>query len=167
MGTVQAIGRGEFVGLVDELEDLERIRTGSGNLERDAAVRRTHVERRIMELLGASLDATERRGALRVTCDLAVQVRGGDKRAPGRVRDIGAGGAFVETGLGVDPGELIDVEIIRPKGSLTYGFHLKGTIAWAGGSGVGVRFAADDEGSERRLRRFVIEILRGRLGQLE
>ena len=156
----------EFVRLVDELGDLEQERTGSAGLSGNSAARRTRVERRLMELLGADVPAAERRVGIRVVTSMVVRVKLGDAQAGGRVADVGAGGAYVETELRGNVGDVVDVEIERIKGTLAHGFHLRGQIAWLGApegkrrGGVGICFGAPTEADERRLRRFVLDVLR-------
>jgi hypothetical protein len=156
----------EFVKLVDELGDLEQERTGSGGLSGASAGRRARVERRLMQLLGAAVPATERRAQVRVVTNMSVRVKIGDNSVAGRVADVGAGGAYVETELTGAVGDPIDVEIERVKGTLTHGFHLRGQVAWAAAPegkrrrGLGVAFASATEADERRLRRFVLDVLK-------
>ena len=156
----------EFVRLVDELGDLEQERTGSNGLSGASAARRTRVERRLMELLGSQVPVAERRAGVRVVTQMVVRVKIGDKVASGRVSDVGAGGAFVETELRGSVGDAIDVEVERIKGTLSHGFHLRGQVAWTTSpegkkrGGLGVCFGAPNEAEERRLRRFVLDVLR-------
>src|SRR5262245_16477989 len=98
----------EFVRLVDELGDLEQERTGSNGLSGNSAARRARVERRLMELLGSQVPATDRRAGARVTTNMIVRVKIGDRNVAGRVADVGAGGAFVETELSASVGETVD-----------------------------------------------------------
>ncbi len=158
----------EFVRLVDELGDLEQERTGSGGLSGGSAARRARVERRIMELLGAAIPAEERRAGVRVVTNVPVKVKIGLATSPGKVADVGAGGAFVETSLPGLIGDIVDVEVERARGSMipSHGFHLRGHVAWLAPadkrrpSGLGVAFTATTEPDERRLRRFVLDLLR-------
>ncbi len=156
----------EFVRLVDELGDLEQERTGSNGLSGASAGRRARVERRLMELLGSQVPASERRAGVRVVTSMVVRVKIADKSASGRVADVGAGGAYVETELRGNLGDAIDVEVERIKGTLSHGFHLRGQVAWTASpegkrrGGLGVAFGAATEADERRLRRFVLDVLR-------
>jgi len=156
----------EFVRLVEELADLEQERTGSGGLSGMRAARRAQVERRLMELLGTDIPEADRRVAARVGTNLTVRVKLGDSASPGRVADVGVGGAYIETQLGAELGAPVEVEIERLKGSLAHGFHLRGQVAWQASpvgrkrGGIGIAFAARTEADERRLRRFVLDVLR-------
>jgi hypothetical protein len=156
----------EFVRLVDELGDLEVERTGSNGLSGQSAARRARVERRLMELLGTDVPANERRVGVRVVTNMIVRVKLGDRNLPGRVADVGAGGAYVETEMPGTVGDIVDIEVERVPGTLSHGFHLRGQVAWTSGAegrrraGLGISFAAPTEADERRLRRFVLDILK-------
>lgn len=165
-----AVGREEFKQLVDELEDLETRRSGSGGFANpEDAARRVTIERRLMELVTTEIPRDERRDHVRLPCDLWVQVRHRTEQKPGMVVDVGAGGVFVETALEAPMGDLVDLEIERRPGTLDHGLRVRGKVAWAsatrktGRAGLGIAFVSADEASERRLRRFVIELLRKRL----
>src|SRR3954468_1930723 len=106
-GEPQAADTREFVRLVDELGDLEQERTGSAGLSGVSAGRRARVERRLMELMGSEVPAADRRAGVRVVTSMAVRVRIADKQAQGRVADLGAGGAFIETELRGTVGDTI------------------------------------------------------------
>lgn len=160
----------EFKHLVDELEDIETRRSGSGGYgSAEDAARRVQIERRLMELMVTELPKDERRKFVRLPCDLWVKLRAGDQEKPGMVVDVGAGGVFIETGLQRHTGDPIEVEIERRPGTMEHGLKVRGKVAWAaetrktGRAGLGVAFASSDEAGERRLRRFVIELLRKRL----
>jgi Tfp pilus assembly protein PilZ len=159
----------EFVRLVDELGDLEQERTGSNGLSGASAARRTRVERRLMQLLGSEVPVAERRAGVRVVTNMVVRVKVADRSANGRVADVGAGGVYVETELRGSVGDTVDVEIERIKGTLQNGFHLRGQVAWTAPAegkrraGLGVCFGAGSEADERRLRRFMFDVLRDHL----
>lgn len=162
-----ATGTTEFKALVDELEDLETRRTGSGGFADpvDAAPRQ-QVERRLIELIAADIPRDERRRHVRVPCDLAVQVRRDKDASPGHVVDVGAGGVLVETALPAQVGDTLEVELERRAGTLEHGLRVRGRVAWSADGRarqVGVAFTAKDDAAERRLRRFVIELLRKRV----
>lgn len=166
------VGNGEFKGLVDELEDLELRRTGSGGFANaEEGARRQQVERRLIELITTILPTDQRRNHVRVPCELGVAVRIGQNQSPGIIVDVGAGGVFVATRLLAAVGDDIDVEIARRAGSMEHSLHVRGKVAWVAGAaatregeraGLGIAFSAPDEPAERRVRRFVIELLRQR-----
>ena len=156
----------EFVRLVDELSDLEHEATRPGGLGADTKARRIAVERRLMHLLGADLAADERRGGVRVVTELIVKVRVGTTAAPGRLADLGAGGGFVETGLTATIGDNVELTLTRAHGTLPQGFQLRGGVAWRAAAdgrrlaGLGIAFTIKNREDERRLRRFVLDVLR-------
>lgn len=161
--------RAEFRALVDELADLETRRTGSGGYAAEDAVRLQQIERRLLQLVTTELPQDERRKHVRLPCDLAVQLHTAGGAGAGHVIDVGTGGIFVESAVAVASGDSVDVEIKRSPGSLEHSLKVKGKVAWAttnkrtGKPGFGVAFVAGDEPSERRLRRFVIELLKKRM----
>ncbi len=131
-----------------------------------SAGRRARVERRLMELLGADLPTEERRTGVRVVTNLPVRLRIGGNASPGRVADVGAGGAFVETALSGTVGDTVEVEVERAKGLADPWVppaRARGLAVGAQGrrrGGLGIAFAATSEADERRLRRFVLDVLR-------
>ncbi|MBI4510588.1 MAG: PilZ domain-containing protein [Deltaproteobacteria bacterium] len=160
----------EFASLVDELEDIEVRRTGTGGFASpEDGARRQHIERRLVELLTTDFPSEERRDCVRLPCDLPVLVHLGTEPAKGVITDIGTGGVFVETALRADVGAYVGCEVERRPGALEHGLRVRGKIAWladpskTGRPGFGVAFTANDEASERRVRRFIIELLRKRM----
>jgi Tfp pilus assembly protein PilZ len=154
--------------LVERLEDLEERRTPVG-WSPDDAVERAAVERRILAMVGARKAQDERRQTVRLPCRLAVVLRSRDQAARGEVRDLGSGGVFVATDAELGLGTHVHVEV-RGLGTDEHGLRVRGKIAWhsrgegADPAGVGVRFDGQpSDAHERRLRRFVIELLRTRL----
>ncbi len=166
--------RAEFRALVDELADLESRRSGEGAYSPDDAVRRQQIERRLLQLVTTEIPQDERRRHVRLPCDLSVTIHGPAEPAPGVVVDVGAGGIFVESGALAKPGDTVDIEIQRPPDAALHSLRVKGKVAWAtttrrtGRPGLGIAFlpatgSAADEAGERRLRRFVLSLLRKRL----
>ncbi len=159
-------GVDDFMGLVEQLADLEQERTGTGGLSSDAAARRTRVERRLMGLLCAEIPADERRASLRVPTNMTVTVHMGPSAAQARMVDIGVGGAFIEGGLAATIGTDVVISVERPSGSLEHGFQLRAKVAWLGASdprrrgGFGASFTSTTEADERRLRRLILQLLR-------
>lgn len=151
--------------LVDRLEDLEGRRTPIG-WSPDDAVERAAIERRIMTLVGHTPPKEERRRAMRLPCSMSVRVRSKEQSVRGKVRDIGAGGVFVETDADFIVGTVVELEV-RGTGTDEHGLRVRGQVAWsADGSdrGVGVCFnQLPSTAHERRIRRFVIELLRHRV----
>lgn len=154
-----------FAKLVDELEDLDGQRTEGGGYAPEIAAKRMRLERQIMAAMTARVGDDERRKYMRVPCQVDVRLRHGSSAVSGVVQDLGIGGVFVHTPLGLGVGESVDVEIARRPGLLEHGLKVHGTVAWSadaspGRRGLGIAFALGDEGHERRLRRFTLELLR-------
>lgn len=151
--------------LVEKLEDLEGRRTPVG-WSPDDAVEKVAVERRILSIIGASASGDERRQEMRLPCELTVKLRSKEKSVKAGVRDMGLGGVFIETDVSFAIGTHVDVEV-RGRSTDEYGLRVRGRIAWiADGErvGVGVSFTEQPSAAhERRLRRFVIELLRHRV----
>ena len=160
--------RDEFKTLVDELEDIEQRRSGSGGFSgTDDAARRQHLERRLIQLVATELPEDERRQHVRLPCTLPVRVRIAAEQGDGIVTDVGTGGAFVETSAKARGGEPVELEVERRAGE--HGFRVRGKAAWAvpagkgRKAGFGIAFDVGVEAGERHVRRFVIELLRKRL----
>ena len=167
-GTGSGSERSELRVLVEELGDIEQRASGSGGFAstKDAA-RRQQIELRLIRLVAADAPVDERRSFVRLPCNLPVQVRAGSNASPGVAADIGMGGVFIATLLTARSGAAVEVEIERKPGSMEHSLRLRGTVAWTadrseGRAGLGVIFAAGDEPAERRVRRFVLELLRRR-----
>lgn len=151
--------------LVDRLDDLEQRRTPVGWTPEDA-VERVAIERRIMELVGGKPPHQERRRSVRLPCDMTIKLRSKHKSVRAQVGDIGPGGVFVMTDVGFDVGTPVEIEV-RASSSDEHGLRVRGEIAWCGADekvGVGVSFKNRPTAAyERRLRRFIIELLRHRI----
>jgi hypothetical protein len=159
------LSEGTFAKLVDELEDLDGQRTAGGGYAPEVAAQRMRVERELMKAMTARVGDDERRKFMRVPCQVDVRLRHGTSAVSGVVQDLGVGGVFVHTPLGLGVGESVDVEIARRPGQLDHGLKVHGTVAWnvdasPGRRGLGIAFTIGDEGHERRLRRFTLELLR-------
>jgi len=157
----------ELPELVERLDDLEVRRTPVGWKPEDAVLR-SAIERRIMRLVASEPPAHERRNDLRLPCELNVKMRSKKKSIRAQTRDLGVGGVFVHTSERFDIGTPVEIEV-RGSGTDEHGLRVRGQVAWVAlanddGPGVGVSFAHDDsERNERRLRRFVVELLRHRM----
>jgi hypothetical protein len=150
--------------LIDRLEDLEGKRTPVG-WSPDDAVERVAIERRIMELVGDAPPDAERRRGMRLSCDLKVKIRTKEHSTRARVTDIGHGGVFVSTEIDLPVGTVVEIEV-RGEGSDEHGLRVRGEVAWRDGDapGVGISFTERPTAAhERRLRRFVLELLRHRI----
>ena len=150
--------------LVDLFDDLSERRTPMGWTPDDASLLAT-VQRRILSLVRQAPAEDERRAHIRVPCDLQVDLRSESASTRGRASDIGLGGVFVETSSELAEGTAVELEV-RGTGTNEHGLRVRGTIAWrrtADDAGLGVSFGEPpSEAEERRLRRFVLELLRNR-----
>jgi uncharacterized protein (TIGR02266 family) len=153
----------DLTELVERLDDLEERRTPVGWTP-DDAVERAAIERRIMEMVGHVPPGEERRKGVRLPCKLTVKMRSKEQQVRARVRDIGAGGVFVETDAPWVVGTVVELEV-RGNGTDEHGLRVRGEIAWnESDEGVGVVFnQTPSSAHERRIRRFVIELLRHRV----
>lgn len=148
--------------LVERLDDLEGRRTPVGWTPDDAA-KRVAIERRIMELVGGKPPAEERRETMRLPCELTVKLRSKEQSVKATVRDIGAGGVFVESPGEWISGTVVELEV-RGTGTDEHGLRVRGEIAWQSDEGVGICFThRPNDAHDRRLRRFILELLRHRL----
>jgi hypothetical protein len=151
-----------FEQLVDALDDLEGRRTPIGWAPEDAVVK-TRVERRMLDLVMAFAGNGPPASSSRVSCNMRVVVRTKRQSFPGTVLSIGSGGALVQ---GVDLPLGTHVHLKVRSTSDEYDLHVRAQVAWRESepaSGVGVTFAGQpSEAHERRVRRFVLELLRFR-----
>jgi hypothetical protein len=151
-----------FAELADELEDLYGQHTMGGGYVPEVAARKQHIERILMDALGAQVSEDQRRAHRRVACELNVVIRHGTSQGSGVVRDLGMGGVYLETAMAMGVAGLVEVEVARKPGVLEHGLKVRGVVAWVSERGFGAAFSPTDEGSERRLRRFLLELLRRR-----
>ncbi len=145
-----------LVQLADLLEDLDGRRTPVGWVPEDAVERAT-VERCILALVAA-----ERTDERPLPCDLEVKLRSKEQLVTARVVGIGAGGVRI-TG----PGRWVvgtHVEMqVRATESDELGLRVRGVIREVEGDRLRISVAEQpSEGHERRLRRFVVELIRRR-----
>jgi hypothetical protein len=142
--------------LADRLEDLDGRRTPIGWTP-DDAVERAHVERCILDLI-----AQEPGDGARLPCALAIHLRSKERAVRATVRAIGAGGVWVETDDGWIPGTHVEMQV-RGNASEEHGLRVRGVVTAfeAGAARVSVA-EQPSEAHERRLRRFVLELIRHR-----
>lgn len=145
--------------LAEQLEDLDGRRTPVGWMPEDAVERAT-VERCIMALVAAE----DGDGGEVVTCSLDVRMRSKEQQVAARVTGIGAGGVRVEA-----PGTWIvgtHVELqVQANSSDELGLRVRGIIRDIAGNRLRVAVGEQpSEGHERRLRRFVVDLIRNRSG---
>ena len=142
--------------LVERLEDLDGRRTPVG-WSPDDAVEKTAVEGRILALVAESpATSTDT-----MPCELDIQLRSKDQLVPACVREIRAGGLFVETSGRFIPGT--HVELHAPSDD-EHGLRARGIIRGIEDEGVLISVTEQpSEAHERRMRRFVLALLRHRL----
>lgn len=144
--------------LADRLEDLDGRRTPVGWVPEDA-VERSTIERCIMALVAA-----EDRDGAPMACNMEVQLRSKEQIVAARVIAVGSGGVRVAS-----PGRWIvetHVEMqVHATASDEQGLKVRGVIKEIAGDQLRISVAEQpSEGHERRLRRFVVELLRHRSG---
>jgi hypothetical protein len=142
--------------LVERLEDLDGRRTPVGWTP-DDAVERTAIEGRIMALItmpsGGAGEA--------LPCSLEIQLRSKEQIVPARVTEMRPGGVYVETISRFVVGTHVDMHVRHQ--SDEHGLRARGIIREVDDGGVVVSVAEQpSEAHERRLHRFVLELLRHR-----
>jgi hypothetical protein len=142
--------------LVDRLEDLDGRRTPVG-WSPDDAVEKTAIEGKLVALISAGPDDNHDE----LPCELAIQVRSKEHSAPGSVDEIRAGGLFVSTLGRFMVGTHVDLQVLA---SEDHGLQARGIIRRALPDGVLVSVTDQpSEAHERRLRKFLLELVRHRL----
>lgn len=150
-GAIEALSLPE---LVERLEDLDGRRTPVGWTPEDAVIRAA-VERRILEMVRTQ-PGDEPRASDRISCVLAVRIRTRRHAFDGTVCDIGLGGAFVATAADLPIGTHVYLESEDDAG-----LRVRGQVAWHEDAGLGISFSDQPtDAHERRLRRFIVELLR-------
>ena len=172
METSSAAREPDFVTLVEELERIQHRRAPGGSFEfPEDAVRLQRIERQIIAMVRAESRLHERRVHQRVLCDAWVTVRlpGADQRA--LVMDVGLGGVFIAADVLSDIGDPVEI-VVDPQPRSTGGpLRVYGHVAWRSdaregrraGFGVAFTWEYTAEGAERRLRRFVLGLLKRRV----
>jgi hypothetical protein len=142
--------------LVDRLEDLDGRRTPVG-WSPDDAVEKTAIEGKIVALISAEPDDNHDE----LPCELAIQLRSKEQSAPASVDEIRAGGLFVSTLGRFAIGTHVDLQVLA---SDDHGLRARGIVRRALPNGVLVSVTEQpSEAHERRLRKFLLELVRHRL----
>lgn len=145
--------------LADRLEDLDGRRTPVGWVPEDAVERAT-VERCIL----AMVSAEEADGQKPMACNMEVKLRSKEQTVTARVTGIGPGGVRVEAPSKWVVGTHIEMQV-RASESDELGLRVRGVIREIHGQRLRISVADQpSEGHERRLRRFVVELIRHRSG---
>ena len=151
----------ELGSLLAELEYLEEHRRFSEAWKRE----RSAVEHRLLQLLSPTVGA-ERRGAVRVPCDLWVRIHAARSTRPGVIDDVGQGGVFVSTLMQAEVGQTLLIEIPEDPVAHTAAIRVPGKVAWTGSKdreGLGIAFDAPIPATERALHRLLVRLLRSLL----
>lgn len=146
--------------LVERLADFDDRRTPAGWTLEDAVLR-SSIERCVLERLTAPV----RPGveiAPELPCSVAVRMRSGAIAAAGRVRALLPGGLLIESSWPWLKGASVELQLQAAGAEL--GPRLKGTVVRERSGDFVVALPAQlDEASERRLRRFLLELIRARV----
>jgi len=135
--------------LVRSFVELERRRL-QGSLAQDELTRWDGLKDQLEVATGAVRPVgVERRGAIRVSTRLQVQVSWDAARELARAHDLSEGGVFLQTNHPSQPGTPVDLELQDLRGRP---LNLAGTVVWvrmegegAGTPGMGIRFRNLDE----------------------
>lgn len=148
--------------LVEMLHDLEGRRTPVGWTP-DDAVQKAAIERRIIEVVAASPDGDGDSDVQRLTTDLTIKLRSKEQSVKAGVKHVGTGGVFVSCGGDWIVGTHVELQV-RGSGSEEHGLRVRGKIHRISGDGVYVSFDEQpSDAHERRLRRFILELMRHRV----
>jgi Tfp pilus assembly protein PilZ len=118
----------------------------------------------LLQLARSGETVKSRRRHERVPVDLPVSWRpvGASEGLRGRLRDVGRGGAFVQSGELVRGDDQVVVEIAPPGAEVPMAFTAR--VAWTGKSGddagFGIEWRARDAGGGRRIRELVRRLTR-------
>ena len=96
-------------------------------------------------------------------CELAMQLRSKEQQRPANLREIRPGGVVLDVDGSWVPGTHVEMQV-RQSDSDEHGLKVRGIIARADRGSLVISLAEQpSEAHERRLRRFVIEIIRHRV----
>ena len=142
--------------LAERLEDLDHRRTPVGWSPEDAAVRAS-IERCIVELVSSAS------GGAVIACDFDIRLRNKDTHVGATVREIRPGGVAIKAEGTWVPGTPVEMQI-RQDASDEHGLRARGSVASADKGSVIVSVAEQpSEAHERRLHRFLLELVRHRI----
>lgn len=148
--------------LVEMLNDLEGRRTPVG-WSPDDAVQKAAIERRIIEVVAAPPgDGRATDGSLHT--ELTVKLRSKEQSVKAAVKYVGTGGVHVRTDADWVVGTHVELQV-RGAGSDEHGLRVRGKIHRVDpGRGIGISFDEQpSDAHERRLRRFILELMRHRV----
>jgi hypothetical protein len=144
--------------LADRLEDLDGRRTPVGWTPEDA-VERASLERCILEIVAA-----EAGGATpSLPCPMEVRLRSKERAVTATIREIGPGGIIITTDDRWVVGTHVEIQV-RQHDSDEHGLRVRGVIRDFERGAARISVAEQpSEAHERRLRRFILELLRHRM----
>jgi hypothetical protein len=145
--------------LADHLEDLDGKRTPVGWTPEDA------VERATLERLILNMVSTDARsgGSGAIKCDLEIKLRSKEQSQTATVRGLEHGGIAIDTDGAWVVGTHVEMQI-RNDAADEHGLRARGIITSLDGRLARVSVAEQpSEAHERRLRRFVLELIRHRI----
>jgi hypothetical protein len=143
--------------LADRLEAMDDRRTPVGWSPEDA-VERASIERVIVDLISAAPVP----GAPALTSDVAIHIRSKEQTIEARIREIRTGGIYVDTDAKWVRNTHVDMHI-RGSGFDDHNVRARGVITKVDDGAVLVSVSEQpSESHERRLRRFLMELLRHR-----
>ncbi len=143
--------------LADRLEAMDDRRTPVGWSPEDAVERAT-IERVIVDLISA----TPVPGAVPLTCDVSIHLRSKEQTVTARIREIRTGGIYVDTEGKWVVGTHVEMHV-RGSGFDDHEVRARGVVIAVAEGAVLVSVAEQpSEAHERRLRRFLMELLRSR-----
>ncbi len=145
--------------LADRLEDLDGRRTPVGWVPEDAVERAT-IERCILQLVAAE----DTGGNKPMACNMEVKLRSKEQTVTARVIGIGHGGMRIDAPSKWVVGTHVEMQV-KATESDELGLRVRGVIREIHGAQLRISVAEQpSEGHERRLRRFVVELIRHRSG---
>jgi hypothetical protein len=145
--------------LADHLEDLDGRRTPVGWSPEDAGERAT-LERLILDLVSKETppDSSET-----IRCDLEIKMRSKEQSQRGVVRGLAHGGILIEVDGSWVVGTHVEMQVLQSAAD-EHGLRARGIVTRIDGRVAKVSVSEQpSEGHERRLRRFVLELIRHRI----
>ena len=142
--------------LVDRLEDLDDRRTPVG-WSPDDAVTKASIERRILALVSEKSPS-----AAPLACRMAIRLRSKEQTVEATVRELGTGGIRIDVDGTWIVGTHVEMQFNQST-SDEHGLRARGIISRVDAGSVLVRVDEQpSEAHERRLQRFVLELVRHR-----
>lgn len=145
--------------LADQLEDLDGRRTPVGWTPEDAQERAT-LERLILSMVSEGAPAGK---AEPIRCDFDIRLRSKEQAVAAKVLGLVNGGILVESKGEWIVGTHVEMEI-RQSANDEHGLRARGVITKLDGKTARISVAEQpSEAHERRLRRFILELIRHRI----